>query len=80
MARGDGDGEYFSLVRRHARYREADDLAPHPEAMNQRVALGQHGLEFAFTPATVKRRAVKLREGRHIAQRGGFDRRGAAAP
>ena len=48
--------------------------------MNQRVALGQHGLEFAFTPATVKRRAVKLREGRQIAQRGGFDRRGAAAP
>src|ERR1700722_19257990 len=62
MAGGNGDGEYFGLVRRHARNGEADDPPSHPQAMDQRVALGQHALEFAFTPSAVKRCAVKLRE------------------
>src|SRR5438128_723947 len=56
------DREYFRLVRRHARHRKADCLPPHPQAVHQRVALGQHGLEFAFAPAAVKRGAVKLAE------------------
>ena len=39
-------------------------LRPISQAMNQRVALGQHSLEFAFAPAAVKRCAVKLRPAR----------------
>src|SRR3984893_10116546 len=47
MAGRDGDRQYFGLVRRHPRHREADCLVSNPEAVNQRVALGQHALEFA---------------------------------
>src|ERR1700680_219859 len=80
MAGGHRDRKYFGLVRRHARHREPDDLPPQPEPVNQRVALGQHALEFAFAPAAVKRRSVKLGEFRRIAQRRGLDRRRAATP
>jgi hypothetical protein len=47
--------------------------------MNERVALGQHALEFAFTPAAMKRRTVKLGEPRRIARPGGFDHGRATA-
>src|SRR5581483_4999289 len=42
------DGQYLGLVRRNPGYRKADDPAPRDQAVNQRVRLGQHGLELAF--------------------------------
>src|SRR5665213_3940698 len=54
MALRHRDRKYLGLVRRDPGDRKADDLAPGGQAVNQRVALGQHGLEFAFAPATVK--------------------------
>src|ERR1700722_3778684 len=80
VARSDRDGKYFGLVRRHARYRKADDFASRLEPVHQRVALGQHDLEFAFAPAAVKRRAMQLRQTRRVAQGRGLDHRRAAAP
>src|SRR5258708_6801962 len=62
MAGGNRDRENFGLVGCHARHRKADGFPPHSQTMYQRVALGQHALEFALAPAAVKRRAMKLRE------------------
>ena len=80
MAGRDRDRKDFGLVRRHPRHRKADDLAADPQAMHQRVALGQHGLEFAFAPAAVKRFAVQLGQPPRIAQGRRLDHRRAAAP
>jgi hypothetical protein len=64
----------------HARHRKADDLAPGSEPVNERVALGEHDLEFAFAPAAVKRCAMQLRQPRRVALTCRFDHGGAAAP
>src|SRR5216683_118690 len=80
MAKGHGDRKYLGLVRRDARHREADHLPTDHQAVNQRVALSQHGLEFALAPAAMKRCTMQLRQTRRITQGCGFDRRRAAAP
>src|SRR6185295_20187154 len=36
----DGDRQQLRLVGGHSRHRKADDLAPEPETVHQRVALG----------------------------------------
>src|SRR6266566_60164 len=76
----DGDGQNLGLVRRHPGYGEADRLSSEPETMQQRVAFCQHALELGFAPAAMKRRAMKLREPRRIADFRGFDHSLAAAP
>src|SRR5216684_8175495 len=73
MAEGHRDRKYFGLVRRQARHREADNLPTDPQAVNQRVALGQHDLEFALTPAAMERCAVQLRQASRITRGRGFD-------
>src|SRR5262249_27997526 len=40
----DRDREDLRFVRRHPRHREADRPSPHAQAMNERVALGEHAL------------------------------------
>src|SRR5215212_1643146 len=80
MARGNRDRKYFGLIRRHSRGGKTYDPATNSQPMHQRVALAQHGFEFAFAPAAVKRCAVQLRQTGGVTQVGGIDRRGSAVP
>ena len=50
----DGNRQDFGFVRRHSRHCKADRLSSQAQAVNQRVALGQHALEFAFAPAAME--------------------------
>ena len=77
---GNRDRQDLGLVGGQPRHREADDLSTLPQAMNQRIALAQHGLEFGFAPAAVKRCAVQLRQPGGVARGRGLDHRRAAAP
>src|SRR5579872_4886349 len=56
----------FGLIGTHARYRKADNFPSHFQPMNQRVFFAQHVLEFAFTPAAVKGRAMNSGERRRV--------------
>src|SRR5579859_1055575 len=64
----------LGLVRAQPRDRKADGLSSEPQAMHQRVALGNHAFELALAPAAMKGGAVKLSEPRRVAQGRRFDR------
>src|SRR6185295_2043759 len=76
----DGDRQDFGFIRRHPRHGEADDFPPLPQAVHQRIALGQHLLEFGVAPAAMKRGAMQLRQFWRVAQARGLDRERATAP
>src|SRR5262249_30024343 len=79
LGRIDRDREDFGLVGCHPRDGKTDDLSSKPQAMRERVALGEHAFEFAFAPAAMEGGGVKLCKLRRIAEAGGFDDRLAAA-
>ena len=60
MAGIDRDRQYFGFVRRHARDRKADHLAPLPQAMHQRVAFASAWSRIRLRPSRdeTTRRAI----------------------
>src|SRR5664279_1694840 len=77
IVRVDSNRQDFRFIRGNSRYNEANDFAFHLQQLNQRIALGQHAVEFAFAPAAMKRRAMQLCQSRRIATGRGYDRGGA---
>src|SRR5689334_9504152 len=58
MTAVDGDRQDLGFVRAYPRDSEADRPASQSEAVDQRVALGDHRFEFAFAPSLMERCAV----------------------
>ena len=78
---GDRDRQYFGLVRRHARHRKADDLAPHPAGDAPACCARSAWSRIRLRPSRgeTRRRATAARRGasRKVA---GSTTAGAAAP
>src|SRR3954451_4387814 len=50
----DDNRQDFSFIRGHSRHDEANDFAFHSQQVDQRIALGQHAVEFGLAPAAMK--------------------------